>query len=159
MSGTAVIYHSYHGNARAVAEALAADTGADLYELSLPGLGGLTGFRMYFRLGYLATFRRKPRIEGGDVDISEYENLIFGTPVWSGTFSPALRTFLSGRVPIRAKRVGAFICHKGGPRRTATDLARAVGAGGELFVVDGIDPAANGTAVEMARGLIAKMGL
>jgi flavodoxin len=161
MSGTVVVFYSYHGNVRKVAEHLAGLIGADLVELKTPQLEGLKGFLMYFRLGFIASARRCPRIAGGEADISGYENIILGSPVWAGSFSPALRSFFSmkGRRPVTAAKVGAFFCHKGGLRNAPADLDAFLGLNGRLTWVDAVEPARNGTFEKTAQALVSAMGL
>ncbi|RKZ93442.1 MAG: hypothetical protein DRQ40_07615, partial [Gammaproteobacteria bacterium] len=43
---TAIVFHSLHGNVRSVALKLAEQTGADIFEIAIPGADKLKGFRM-----------------------------------------------------------------------------------------------------------------
>ena len=157
MGKAAVVFFSYHGNVRKVADEIAHLTGADLIELKIPGIDGLKGFMMYARLGFMASFKKKPRITGGR-DLSSYDTVILGTPVWAGTFSPALRSFLSRR-SLYGLKVGAYFCHKGGLGRAPGKLDDFLGLAGGLKSVDAVEPAVNGTARDVALKLAVRMGL
>ena len=152
-----VVYYSYHGNTRAVAEALVEQTGADLIEIRIPGIDGLTGFWMYMRLGFMASWKRRPKIEVRGPDVSGYETVMIGTPVWAGTFSPALRSYFFNR-DLNAKAVGAFICHKGGMRHAPRDLDAFLGLNGALRKVDAVEPVKNRTVDALALSMAEAMG-
>lgn len=157
MPKTVVLFYSNHGNVRKVADELKHLIDADLVELKIPGTEGLSGFMMYFRLGFLAAAKRKPRITGGR-DLSEYENIILGSPIWAGTFSPALRSFLSRR-SLYGAQVGAYFCHKGGLGQAPKKLDDFLNLGGTLKYADAVDPKTNGTARDLALKIAGKMGL
>ena len=158
MGKTVIVFYSFHGNVRAVARRIGELIGAELVDLEIPRAGRLKGFAMYFVLGFMASTGRKPKIIGGDVDISGYETLIIGSPVWAGTFSPALKTFFRGR-PVTASKVGAFFCHKGGKGNASKNLDKYLGLNGRLVSVNGIEPEVHGKVEELAEGLIEAMNL
>lgn len=158
MAKTAIVFHSLHGNVRAVARKTAELCGADLIELTIPGADRYKGFGMYFRLGFMASSKRCPKIEGGNVDISGYDNLIIGSLVWAGTFSPALRTFFRDH-PVKNRKVGAFFCHKGGIGSAPAKLDKYLKLDGNLISVDEIEPDRHGKVDELAVKLTGAMGL
>ncbi len=157
MSKTVVVFHSLHGNVRAVAQAVAEKTGADMVELSIPGAGKLHGFRMYARLGFLSTFRRSPAINGGDADISAYDTVIIGSPVWAGSFSPALRSFFTHR-SLDGKKVVAFFCHKGGPGKAAAKLEAFLDSDNGITSLQRIEPLVHGEVDSFAAELVEATG-
>lgn len=158
LAKTAIVFHSLHGNVRAVARKIAELTCADLIELVIPGADRYKGFMMYFRLGFMASTKRCPKIEGGDVDISGYDNLIIGSLVWASTFSPALRTFFRDH-SISNQKVGAFFCHKGGLGRTPANLDAYLKLDGKLISVDEIEPDRHDKVDELARRTVEVMNL
>ncbi len=158
VSKTAIVFHSLHGNVRSVALKLAEQTGADIFEITIPGADKLKGFWMYFRLGFLASAKRCPKIEGGDVDLTGYDTIIIGSLVWAGTFSPALRTFFRNR-PVTAGKVGAFFSHKGGLKHAPKDLDLYLGLDGRLISADEIEPDRHGRVDELAAKLLKAMDL
>ncbi len=58
-------------------------------------------------------FKEKPELINAQLDISNYKNIIIGTPVWCGTYAPPFNTFLSN-FEIKYKNIAIFACHGGG---------------------------------------------
>ena len=91
----AVVYYSLTGCTKKTAEAIAGKTGADLIRIDtvkeMPA--GFKSRIMYG--GMLATFGIKPKIKDLPCDLSSYDDIILGTPVWASTFAPALKTLFA----------------------------------------------------------------
>ena len=110
MSNTLVVYYSLTGNTRPIAEAIAAALDADLEVIEDTfnrdaGLGrprsaieGLLGLRS--------------RITPPKHDLSEYDLVVVGTPVWAARLSSPVRAYLSQQ-RASLERV-AFFCTQGG---------------------------------------------
>jgi len=91
---TAVIYYSLDGNMDCVAQKIGRDHAADLYRL-IPKKEYPTGkFSKYFWAGKSATFGERPKLTNEIIDLEKYDTLIIGSPVWAGTFTPPIHTFL-----------------------------------------------------------------
>ena len=109
----AIIYFSLDGNTRYVAEQMAEQLNADIIPLK-PLKDYPTGkFSKFFWGGKSAVFAEKPELEKYDFNADAYDLIILGTPVWAGTFTPPLRTFISGN-DLRGKKVALFACNSGG---------------------------------------------
>lgn len=95
---TLVIYFSATGTTRAVAEALAARTGADLYEL-VPE-EPYTADDLNYNVSSSRANREmnddsaRPAIHGDIIDVSGYDTILLGYPIWWGTMPRILNTFL-----------------------------------------------------------------
>ena len=135
---TAVVYHSLHGTVESVAKAIAQKTDAQLIPLTIPGAAQLKGFQMYAKLGFMATFKSKPKIVWQETDLSVYDRIIIGTPVWGSTFSPAIRSFLSQFPTIKPHIAGAFFCHLGGLGTAPVKFTKFLNAGPAFPIRDGI---------------------
>lgn len=110
---TAVVYYSLEGNTRHVAEKIAARLGADLIQI-IPSKEYPTGkVSKYFWGGKSATFGEAPKLEPYRFDQNDYDLIILGTPIWAGTFTPPLRTFIRQN-RLRGKKVALFACCSGG---------------------------------------------
>jgi flavodoxin len=110
---TAVIYYSLEGNTKYTAEKIAAKLGAALIRL-IPVKEYPTGkVSKYFWGGKSATFGEAPRLEPYRFDISQYDLVILGTPIWAGTFAPPLRTFIREN-KLTGKKIALFACCSGG---------------------------------------------
>ena len=87
-----VVYYSRTGRTRKVAEAIADGLSCDKEEIvDTQKRSGPIGF---LRSGYQA--KRKSLIAINDLkkDVAEYDVIIIGTPVWGGTVSSPVRTFI-----------------------------------------------------------------
>ncbi len=122
---TIIVYYSQGGNTRAVARLLSGMLKADLYEIRtrtpypddydlLLGLG-----KKEVESGYM------PPVEQDCPDLDAYDAIVFGTPVWWGTFAPAVRTFLSEH-GWKGRHIYPFATNGGSIGRTTTQLKRAM---------------------------------
>ena len=92
---TAIVYYSMHGNVRYVSEKVAKELGADLIELVPVKAYPDKGAMQFIWGGSAVTFKKKPELEPYTFNASDYDLVIIGTPVWAGTFTPPLRTFIN----------------------------------------------------------------
>ena len=112
----AIIYFSQSGNTQYVAKKLAAALNADLIPLVPRKAYPDSGFKKFFWGGKSALMGNKPDLEPYAFDGDAYDRIIFGSPVWAGTFAPPLRTFVEdNRTALQGKRLSAFFCCSGGP--------------------------------------------
>ncbi len=117
-----VVYYSRTGNARFVAETIAAEVGADVEEvLDLKKRSGPLGF-----LGGGSDARR-----GKETEISQniksptgYDLIIVGTPVWASRPSPAIATYLR-KNDLSGKKVALFFT-QGGKKPAAVEQTKAL---------------------------------
>jgi flavodoxin len=102
-----VVYYSCGGNTRAIAKRIAKALRASIAEIHtvksypddydvLLGLG-----KREVESGYM------PQIVPLSVDISKYDTIILGTPVWWSTYTPAVKKFMKG-VNWKGKKVFPF---------------------------------------------------
>lgn len=87
-----IVYYSRTNTTKKVAEVLKIKLEADTEEIiDLTKRIGGVGF---IRGGKDAMFSRPTRIAASQHDPGSYDLVIVGTPVWVGTMSPAVRTYL-----------------------------------------------------------------
>jgi len=120
-----VVFYSRTGTTRQVAEAVAEGLGADIEEIvDRKRRGGPLGFVVAgkdARLGRLTDIRPPSRSPG------DYELLVVGTPVWAGTMSCAVRTYLT-RFRESLPAVAFFLTTGGlGIKGTFRDMAELCG--------------------------------
>lgn len=90
----AVVYYSLSGNTKEAAEKIAKEIGADLIQIDqLKPMPKSKASQMMFG-GMKATFGMKPEIKGVPENISEYDEIIIGTPIWASKPAPAVNTFI-----------------------------------------------------------------
>lgn len=108
-----VIYYSWSGNTRAVANMMADAFGADLHEVELQHQYSAIYRECvdeYYSDKRTGNIRE---IVQSVVDFSTYDIIFVGTPNWSGTVAPPMRTFLTEN-SISGETVVPFVTHGGG---------------------------------------------
>ncbi len=112
MIKTIVIYYSFEGKTKFIAEYLSQKLDADILSLKPEKEINSHGFMKYIWGGRQAVMKSKPKLEKYSFDINKYETIIIGSPVWAWTYSPPIRAFLSENI-IQGKKVAFFCCHEG----------------------------------------------
>jgi flavodoxin len=110
---TLVIFYSLEGNTKLIAETIACKTGADILELKPKKDVKTKGFMKYLLGGKQVLMKEKPSLLPLDKNIDDYNTIFIGSPVWAGSFAPALKTFFSENKIVN-QRVAIFCCHGGG---------------------------------------------
>ncbi len=118
-----IIYYSYGGNTRKVAEKIQKILGADAAEIKTvkPYIGSYNDVVEQGQREIDSGFM--PEIQPLKVDLSQYDTVILGTPVWWYTFAPAMKTFLSS-TDLSGKKVYPFATNGGWIGHTFKDFAR-----------------------------------
>jgi flavodoxin len=116
-----VIYYSFEGNTRFVAQAIATQTGAELLELKPQKELATHGFMKYFWGGKQAVMKEKPALLPLERRPEGYDLIFLGTPVWAFTFAPPLHTFLA-EYPLQNKQIALFCCDEGSRGKTFENL-------------------------------------
>ena len=110
---TAVIYYSLEGNMDLIARKIAENVAVDLIRL-MPRKEYPTGkISKYFWGGKSVTFGERPKLTNPTIDLEPYEVLVIGTPIWAGTWTPPLNTFLHD-YSITGKKIILTATHLGG---------------------------------------------
>ncbi len=120
-----VVFYSRTGTTRKLGESIAQKLGCDSEEIvDLKPRKGMVG---WIRSGKDAFRKLRTEIKDPKADLSGYDLLVVGTPVWAGYIAPAVRTYLDQN----AKKVGqiAFFTTQGSaaPQKAMDDLAKASG--------------------------------
>ncbi len=117
-----IIYYSLGGNTQIVAEKIQSLTGGQIQriETSVPYTGGYDhtveqGHREVER-GYL------PELKPLSVNLSDFDTLALGTPVWWYTCAPAMKSFIVHN-NLAGKTIYPFITNGGWIGHTEKDLA------------------------------------
>ena len=104
------IYYSYTGNGQEVAKYLK-ENGYELKEVirkkKLPKsffFGILTG-------GFLASINHKDKLVDFDEDVSMYDEIVIGSPVWNARFSSPINTVLA-KLNLEGKKL-SFVLYSG----------------------------------------------
>jgi flavodoxin len=136
---TLVVYYSFDGNTRMMAQAIANASGADLLELKPSQEPAAKGFSRYFWAGKSAIMKRRPALLPLDLDPASYELIFLGTPVWAWNCAPPLNTFLAEH-DLATKKVALFCCHGGGPGKIFEKMKASLGSAQILGEIEFHDP-------------------
>ena len=150
---TLIVYYSMGGNTQYAAERIAERLGADMLRLEPIKAYPSKGFKKFFWGGKSAVMGETPelapyRFHGGD-----YDRIIFAFPVWAGSVTPPIRTFIKEN-DLRGKRIAAVACQSGsGAEKAFGKLKGALGLerlDAELILIDPKDrpSAENETKIE-----------
>jgi flavodoxin len=107
-----IIYYSFSGNTKLVAEAIHDEMGGDILELKPKKNIDSQGFMKYFWGGKQVLFKEEPELEHYTIKPDEYEAITIGTPIWMNSFTPVIRSFLK-RETLHNKKIALFCTHEG----------------------------------------------
>lgn len=136
---TLVVYYSHDGSTKLMAETIAKELGADIEVLKPKKTIDASGAKIV-RWGLRQLIAHpKPKIEPLVHNPADYDRIIIGTPVWSYTYAPPIKTFLEDN-PIQGKQIGLFCCHGGQKAKTFEHMKKALS--GNLFIgeIDFLEP-------------------
>ena len=89
---TVIVYYGYGKHTKMIAERIKKDTGYDILEIK-PKIPYSNDYqKVVDETEDNLESKKIPEIE--DIDISSYDRIILGTPVWWYTITPPVRTFL-----------------------------------------------------------------
>ena len=98
-----VVFYSWTGKTKVVAEELARIMGAELKEIEeVKPRKGFMGSAL------AALLNLKSAIKPMNLRMQDYENVFIGTPIWASRITPAINAFL-GSVDLRGKNVYLFV--------------------------------------------------
>ncbi len=110
-----IVFYSLEGNTEYAATRIKEISGADVLKLVPLKAYADKGFAKFFWGGKSAVMAEKPALEPYSVDLSQYDRVIFGFPVWASNVTPPLRTFIEdNRASLAGKKIAAFACQSGG---------------------------------------------
>ncbi len=108
-----VVYYSLEGSTKYVAEKIVQGTGADILRLEPAKEYPKGNMSKFFWGGKSVVFGEKPKLAPYRFAKEDYDFIIIGTPIWAGSFTPPVKTFLSEN-DLSRKNIALFACHSGG---------------------------------------------
>lgn len=127
MNKSIVVYYTWSGKTKKMAEIIARQTGADLLEIK-PETPYTENYNQV-----VAQAKREigagyhPAICPDDVELDAYDVVYIGTPIWWGTMAPPLATYLETH-HFSGKTVMPFSTHGGGGKgHSDRDIASMCG--------------------------------
>ncbi|MEG0307233.1 MAG: flavodoxin [Clostridium sp.] len=115
MSNTLVVFYSLDGNSKLIGEEIKNILNCDILELKPIKDLNPNSFKLskYLWGGKQIIMNKAPELNPYTIDLKKYDNLFIGSPIWAGTYAPALKTFFIEN-EIKDKNIGLYCCHGGG---------------------------------------------
>ena len=88
------IYYSYTGNGEVVAQKMQ-EKGYDIRKVETLKKLPKTFFFAMMSGGFQAGLKKKAKLREFNFDISDYDEVVIGSPIWNGRFAPAINTVLA----------------------------------------------------------------
>lgn len=137
---TLVVYYSQSGNAQWMAERISSALSSDMLRLVPKKAYPEKGFKKYFFGGGSAVTKEAPELEPYKVNLKQYGQIVFVTPVWAGTVTPPLRTFIQAE-NLEGKHFALAACSLGGSaERTFAALRSLLGVAGDVPTLWLVEP-------------------
>jgi len=108
---TLFVYYSFSGNGDLIAEAFR-EKGAEVRKVTPKRNLPKSFFWSVMTGGFLATIGHKSPLKGFDSDLSGYDKIVIGSPIWNGRLSCPINTVLSD-CDLAGKDI-AFVLYAGG---------------------------------------------
>lgn len=147
-----VIFYSLDGNTRLIANQIAKNLNGEIIELKPKKHYAQNGFKKYLWGGTSVLMKEKPDLEPYDNNL-DYDLIVIGTPVWAGTFSPAIRTFLTEN-DLSGKKVALFACHGGGGADKCFERLKKISPNCEIIsTIDFVEPLKKNTSANVDKAI------
>lgn len=119
------VFYSYGGNTARVAREIQAVAGGDLYEIKSDTVYPDEYRPMTQQAKREIEQKFRPKMTGGEIDVSPYDVVFIGSPNWWGTIPTQIDSFLESH-DLAGKTVVPFVTHGGGGvQNTTRDLTAA----------------------------------
>jgi flavodoxin len=105
-----VVYYSNTGYTKKLAREIAKNLNCDIEEIKTTSL--YSGFFGYQRALFHALFKREPKIKNLKHALADYNLVIVGGPVWAGSISGPVRSFLTNNKE-HIKNIAVFLTQGG----------------------------------------------
>lgn len=116
-----IVYFTYTNNTKKIAEDIKAKLNCDILEIK-PVKPYDKDYDTVVRLEQNnETAKKTPDIEKIDMDLSKYDEIILGSPVWWYTIAPVIRTFLKQN-DLSGKKIVPFATNGGWIGRTFKEI-------------------------------------
>lgn len=118
-----VVFFSYTGNTKKIAESIQKKLNCDILEIK-PVKPYSTDYKTVVdEEQNNESSKKKPEIQSIDKDLSQYDEIIVGSPIWWYTIAPVIRTFLSEN-DLKGKIIKPFATNAGWLGRTFQEIEK-----------------------------------
>ena len=135
-----IVYYSLTSNTEFVAKELSNKLDCDILPLEVLNPYPDKGFKKFYWGGKSAVMKESPELKKYTFNKDNYDVVILGTPVWAGTFTPPLRTFVKEN-DLSDKNVAIYACSSGGKAINAINkLKNEIGINSDILSLELVDP-------------------
>lgn len=135
-----IVYYSLTSNTEFVAKELSNKLDCDILPLEVLNPYPDKGFKKFYWGGKSAVMKESPELKKYTFNKDDYDVIILGTPVWAGTFTPHLRTFVKEN-DLSDKNVAIYACSSGGKAINAINrLKNEIGINSDILSLELVDP-------------------
>ena len=138
MSKSIILYYSLQGNTKRVGEFLSQTLKLPIEQIRPVKDLQSKGFSKYLVGGGQVMMKKKPEMMPIKANLDAYDTVLIGSPIWAGSFAPAIRTLLEDG-QLKDKRVAFFYCHDGGPGKAKEKIKAGVSVHNELISAYGLE--------------------
>lgn len=149
MSKQIILFYSLEGAVKEVSEYLSKELNIPFEEIKPVKDINKKRSSKYFKGGQQVKDLETPELLPMEVNLDEYDSVFLGSPIWSGSFAPAIRTILENGI-LTGKKVAFFYAHEGAPGNADKLIEKKVNRNNELVsmfelvkIDDGIESVKN----------------
>lgn len=129
---TLIVYFSWSGNTRAVANTIQELTGCDIVEIEVEEPYSSVYNEVTARARQELDNDIRPALVTQVENIDEYDTLIVGTPIWSSRLAPPVKSFLA-MYDLTGKKIAPFCTHGGSGTAQSVNNIRSVCPDSEIL--------------------------
>lgn len=129
---TLIVYFSWSGNTRAVANTIQELTGYDIVEIEVEEPYSSVYNEVTVRARRELDNDIRPALVTRVENIDEYDTLIVGTPIWSSRLAPPVKSFLA-MYDLAGKKIAPFCTHGGSGTAQSVNNIRSVCPDSEIL--------------------------
>ncbi len=122
MSKTLVVFYSYSGNTKLVAEKIRNKLNCDLLEIK-PEIPFSSDYQIVVDEWQNNSIKRDVKIKDINVNLDLYDKIVIGTPIWWYTVSPVITAFIK-KYDLKNKTIYPFYTSAGWFGRADTDFRK-----------------------------------
>lgn len=129
---TLIVYFSWGGNTRTVANIIHDLTGGDIVEIEVEEPYSDVYNEVTARARHELNNDIRPALRTEVKNMDEYDTLIIGTPIWSSRLAPPVKSFLAG-YDLSNKKIAPFCTHGGSGTAQSVNNIREVCPDSEIL--------------------------
>lgn len=132
-----ILFYSFEGSTKMVAEYLSKELNIQCEEIKPIKNLKSKGFIKYPLGVSQVIFKKKPELHPIKANLQEYDTIFIGSPIWAGSFVPAIRTLLQTGI-LKNKNIAFFYTHEDGPGNAEDKIKESVEINNKLISSYGV---------------------